>query len=80
MKIYIAGHIGMVGSAIVRRLNALGQTHIITRTRQNLGWTPKIIFNTLVKEMTQHDLAQAQNDQLCHQAGTLYMNTTRYYG
>jgi GDPmannose 4,6-dehydratase len=40
-----------------------------TKARQNLGWTPKITFNTLVKEMTQHDLAHAQKDQLCHQAG-----------
>jgi len=37
MKIYVAGHRGMVGSAIVRRLNALGQTHIITRSRQELN-------------------------------------------
>jgi GDP-L-fucose synthase len=36
MKIFVAGHGGMVGSAIVRRLNALGQTDIITRTRQEL--------------------------------------------
>jgi GDP-L-fucose synthase len=36
MKIFVAGHQGMVGSAIVRRLNALGQAHIVTRTRQEL--------------------------------------------
>jgi GDP-L-fucose synthase len=36
MKIYVAGHCGMVGSAIVRHLKALGQTRIITRTRQEL--------------------------------------------
>jgi GDP-L-fucose synthase len=36
MKIYVAGHCGMVGSAIVRHLKARGQTHIITRTRQEL--------------------------------------------
>jgi GDP-L-fucose synthase len=35
-KIFVAGHRGMVGSAIVRRLNALGQTDIISRTRQEL--------------------------------------------
>lgn len=35
-KIYVAGHRGMVGSAIVRRLKALGQTHIITRSRREL--------------------------------------------
>lgn len=35
-KIYIAGHRGMVGSAIVRRLESLGYTNLITRTRQEL--------------------------------------------
>src|SRR5450759_3341233 len=35
-KIYIAGHRGMVGSAIVRRLQQGGYTHLITRTRQEL--------------------------------------------
>lgn len=37
MKIFVAGHRGMVGSAIVRHLNALGQTHIITRKHQELN-------------------------------------------
>jgi GDPmannose 4,6-dehydratase len=40
-----------------------------TKARQKLGWAPKITFKELVKEMTRHDLAQAQKDQLCHQAG-----------
>ena len=35
-KIYIAGHRGMVGSAIVRRLQQGGYTRLITRTRQEL--------------------------------------------
>ena len=35
-KIYVAGHNGMVGSAIVRRLNALGYHNIIARSRQEL--------------------------------------------
>lgn len=34
--IYVAGHRGMVGSAIVRRLRAGGYTNIIVRTRQEL--------------------------------------------
>ena len=34
-KIYVAGHNGMVGSAIVRRLKELGYTNIITSTRNN---------------------------------------------
>jgi GDP-L-fucose synthase len=35
-KIYIAGHRGMVGSAIARRLRNLGYQNILTRTRQEL--------------------------------------------
>ncbi len=35
-KIYIAGHRGMVGSAIVRNLQNLGYTQIITRTSKEL--------------------------------------------
>jgi GDP-L-fucose synthase len=35
-KIYIAGHRGMVGSAILRNLQARGFTNIITRTHQEL--------------------------------------------
>jgi GDP-L-fucose synthase len=35
-KIYIAGHRGMVGSAIKRQLESLGHKNIITRSRQEL--------------------------------------------
>lgn len=35
-KIYVAGHCGMVGSAIVRRLQAGGYENLITRSRQEL--------------------------------------------
>jgi GDP-L-fucose synthase len=35
-KIFVAGHRGMVGSAIVRRLQAEGFTQILTRTRSDL--------------------------------------------
>ena len=35
-SIYVAGHKGMVGSAIVRELQACGQTNIITRTHAEL--------------------------------------------
>lgn len=38
-KIYIAGHKGMVGSAIVRALTAKGITNIVTRTRAELDLT-----------------------------------------
>lgn len=35
-KIYVAGHRGMVGSAIVRQLEKEGYTNIITRTHKEL--------------------------------------------
>ena len=37
--IYVAGHRGMVGSAIVRRLQALGHTNLITATHAELDLT-----------------------------------------
>jgi GDP-L-fucose synthase len=41
-KIYVAGHRGMVGSAIVRILAAQGQTNIITRTHTELDLTNQV--------------------------------------
>jgi len=38
-KIYVAGHRGMVGSAIVRNLKAKGLTNIVTRTHAELDLT-----------------------------------------
>ena len=38
-KIYVSGHRGMVGSAIVRALNKRGYSHIITRTHSELDLT-----------------------------------------
>ena len=35
-KIYVAGHRGMVGSAIVRELNRLGYFNLITKTSAEL--------------------------------------------
>lgn len=38
-KIYVAGHRGMVGSAIVRKLKEKGYTNIVVRTHQELDLT-----------------------------------------
>ena len=38
-KIYVAGHRGMVGSAIERTLRAQGHTHIVTRTHAEMDLT-----------------------------------------
>lgn len=39
LKIYVAGHRGMVGSAIVRQLEAAGHNNILTRTHAELDLT-----------------------------------------
>jgi GDPmannose 4,6-dehydratase/GDP-L-fucose synthase len=41
-KYYIAGHRGMVGSAIARQLRAAGETDIVTRTHAELDLTDQI--------------------------------------
>jgi GDP-L-fucose synthase len=38
-RIYVAGHRGMVGSALVRRLTAAGYTNLLTRTHAELDLT-----------------------------------------
>lgn len=38
-KIYIAGHRGLVGQALIRQLNAQGYTNIVTRTRSEVDLT-----------------------------------------
>lgn len=38
-KIYVAGHRGLVGSALVRRLQAKGYTNLVTRTHAELDLT-----------------------------------------
>jgi len=44
-KIYVAGHKGMVGSAIVRRLQELEYTNIITKTKKELDLTNQFQVN-----------------------------------
>ncbi len=48
-KIYVAGHRGMVGSAIVRRLKADGYQHIITRTHAELDLTRQAEVEAFLK-------------------------------
>jgi len=43
--IFVAGHRGMVGSAIVRRLQALGCTNILTAGRNELDLTDQHAVN-----------------------------------
>ena len=49
-KIYIAGHKGMVGSAINRKLQSLNYTNIIFRSRKELDLLNKDDVNNFLKE------------------------------
>ena len=48
-RIFVAGHRGLVGSAIVRRLKEEGYTHIITRTRQELDLMDQVAVEKFFK-------------------------------
>lgn len=45
-RIYVAGHRGMVGSAIIRALEQQGQNNIITRTHAELDLTDQLAVRT----------------------------------
>ena len=51
-KIYVAGHLGMVGSAIVRELQARGQTNIVVRSRAELDLTNQQAVRDFFKSET----------------------------
>ena len=49
-KIYVAGHTGMVGSAIVRRLGELGYRNLVLKTRDELDLTSYSQVSSMFKE------------------------------
>lgn len=49
-RIYVAGHRGMVGSALVRSLNSKGYTNLILRTSQELDLRDQAAVNEFFKE------------------------------
>lgn len=49
-RIFVAGHRGMVGSAIVRRLKALGYNNLITRGREELDLVDQAAVNAFFAE------------------------------
>jgi GDP-L-fucose synthase len=70
-KIYVAGHRGMVGSALVRALEAKGYTNILTRTRSQLD---------LLDQLAVWDFLQAEQPEYIFVAaakvGGIYANNT----
>ena len=54
-KIYVAGHNGLVGSSIVRRLKLKGYKNILTADRKNLDLTSQQkVFDFLKKKKTKN--------------------------
>ncbi|AUJ65726.1 GDP-fucose synthetase (plasmid) [Aestuarium zhoushanense] len=48
-KIYLAGHRGMVGGAILRQLQARGETNIVTRTHAELDLTDQSAVRSFIQ-------------------------------
>jgi GDP-L-fucose synthase len=70
-KIYVAGHRGMVGSAIVRNLQAKGYKNIVTRTHAQLDLTDQTAVKTFFE--------QEKPDQVylaAAKVGGIYANNT----
>ncbi|MEO1576132.1 MAG: GDP-L-fucose synthase [Pseudomonadota bacterium] len=51
-KIFVAGHRGLVGGAIVRRLEKAGYNNLILRTRQTLDLTDQAAVHAFFEEQT----------------------------
>ena len=49
-RVYVAGHRGMVGSAICRRLNASGYHNLVTRSRAELDLLDQRAVHTFLRE------------------------------
>ena len=55
-KIYVAGHKGMVGSAIVRALEKEGYHNIVTRTHKELNLCRQEAVERFFAEVVQGDV------------------------
>ena len=66
-KIYVAGHNGMVGSAIVRQLQKNGFTTLLTRSSKELDLTNQAAVNRFFETEKQRLLAKrgGKFDEYC---------------
>lgn len=70
-KIYVAGHKGMVGSAIIRKLNSLGYTNILTKNSKELDLrNQQSVFDFFAKEKPNYVFLAAAK------VGGIYANNT----
>jgi GDP-L-fucose synthase len=72
VKIYVAGHRGMAGSAILRRLRAAGYRDIVARARSELDLTDqRAVFDFLARERPDYVFVAAAK------VGGIHANSTR---
>ena len=70
-KIFVAGHLGMVGSAIVRELNKLGYINILVCSRSELDLLDQhAVFDFLKEQRPDHVYVAAAK------VGGIYANNT----
>jgi GDP-L-fucose synthase len=70
-KIYVAGHRGMVGSAIIRKLNAQGYANILTRTHAELDLTNQAAVKAFFEQEKPDQVYMA-----AAKVGGIYANNT----
>ena len=59
-KIFVAGHTGLIGSAILRKLKALNYSNVLTRTRRSLDLTDsKKVERFISKERPEYVILSA---------------------
>jgi len=73
-KIYVAGHRGLVGSALVRKLRTEGYTDIITQTHGELDLTRQDRVETFFKEEKPDYVNLGQQ----YLSGAIYLRKYRY--
>ena len=55
-KIFVSGHRGLVGSAVLRKLKNLGYKNILTATRKKLDLVMSRPMNGTIKELSSQSL------------------------
>ena len=65
-KIYIAGHRGMVGAALVRAFRAQGYENLILRTRQELDLCDAMAVRSLF-DQEKPEVVELARQELTHQ-------------
>ncbi len=81
-KIYVAGHRGLVGSAIMRQLHAQGYTNTVTRTHAELDLTNQLTLNSFPivnigcgKDQTIQELAERIKQAIGFKGGLRFNST-----